>query len=78
MSEGLYKALQRDHRACMLSLEEEAKERRAESIKETSSMQREEVYVPLGRHFIAVSSQEATQILRTVDRTHSFLCKDIV
>lgn len=78
MSEGLYKALQRDHRACMLSLEEEAKTRRAESIKEASKMRRGEVYIPLGKHFMAVSSQEAIQVLRTVDRAQSLFCKDIV
>lgn len=68
MSEGLYKALQRDHQACMLSLEEEFKTRSAEAIKETSKMQKGEVYISLGRHFMAVSPQEATQILKAVDK----------
>lgn len=68
MSEGLYNALQRDHRACMLSLEEEAKARRIESIKEVSKMRKRELYISLGKHFIAASLQEAAQILRAVDK----------
>lgn len=68
MSEGLYKALQKNHRACMLSLEEDAKIRRAESIKETSKMREGEVYISVGKNFIAVSPHEATEVLKAVDK----------